>query len=690
MQKAGKNIACFFMLACVASILFIPSLSNNHVPAMWDVANHLAAIVQAKMALAEHQFFLRTTPSGHYSSFRYPLFQFYSPTSYTIAGWINRWLVPENPFIAFKCTIWIALVLGGIYIYRLSVWLLRSRSIALLSAIVYLMAPYQIIIINYMAGFNEVIALGLIPIVIYYALQCYDRPFHYINILITAFTWYLLLTVHFVTFVYFSIFFAIFLLILCRNPFGKLKELSGIIISYVFGCMLAMWYLAPIIFYSKYLFVYLGIFDKNAYTLYASFLSNLLSPVAIFSEGVVRGTQSSLMDRITMIHPSVGLPILMAVFLSGYLITYKKENKNLLIPLFFLFIIVFFAVWSPINFWKWLPHPLVIMQYSWRLLGQTLWIGALLFSYTLYWLYPKGLTKKQVFIGIFLIVATSASWFFMPNNKKIKVNLFDFNQPYVVFNPDVYLMDYRKIGMDVIDNFPLKSFLWPVLDMEVLNIGETVSIPGVLLQNAFSLYLQLDGMVFQKKNIANQQIHFLINNTLITTYQLKPGKFEWTIPINRLHFTNHDPVFFRFTSENKVLDSVIKVNALYLAGFLNPKTTLSLKQLSSSDCMQKEGETICHIDVPPGIDLLELPAFYYPNMLNIIVNGKAVPYKSILMGGYLLTGIQPVAGKMNDIHITFQGILWANFISYGAWSLLLIFSIYLALRKLFPLGAVQK
>jgi hypothetical protein len=686
MQKAGEDVACFFILACAASLLFIPIISNTHIPAMWDVVNHLAAIVQAKMALAEHQWFLRTTPSGHYSSFRYPFFQFYSPTSYTIAGWINRWVIPENPFVAFKCTLWIALFFGGVYIYRLSVWLLRSRSIALLSAMVYLMAPYQIIIVNYMGAFNEVIALGLIPIVIYYTLQCYYRPFHRGNILSTAFVWYLLLTVHFVTFVYFSIFFAIFLLILSKNPFRKLKELGGVAVSYVFGSMLAMWYLAPIVLYTKYLFVYFGIFDKKAPELYASFLTNLLSPIAIFSPGVVSGTQSSLIDRITMIHPSVGLPILMAVFFSGYLIIYKKENKNLLLltPLFFVFLIVFFAVWSPIDFWQWLPHPLVIMQYSWRLLGQTLWIGALLFSYALYWLFPKGLTKKQVFIGIFLIVATSTSWFFMPNNKKVQINIVNFNQPYVVFNPDVYLIDYRKMGMDIIDQISLKAFIWHILDTEVLNIGETVSIPSALLKNAFSLYLQLDGIVYQKKTISNQQLNFGVNNKLVATHQLKPGNVAWTIPINNLNFLNNDFVFFRFTSENKVLDSVIKVNALYLSGFLNPKTTLSLKQLASSDCIQKEGETICHIDVPLGVKLLELPAFYYPNMLNIMVNGKAVPYKSVLVGGYLLVGIQPAEGVTNNIQISFQGLLWANFISYGAWFLLLIFSVFLLLRKLFP------
>jgi uncharacterized membrane protein len=140
----------------------LPLFSNN-LPITKDYINHLAAITQAKIALTEGQFPLRVAPL-EWAGWRYPFFQFYSPTSYTIAGMLYYWLPISNPFVIYKLTIWLALILGEIYMYRLATWLIQSRAAGILASVVYLCAHYNIFVINFFGAFNEAIALGIFHI----------------------------------------------------------------------------------------------------------------------------------------------------------------------------------------------------------------------------------------------------------------------------------------------------------------------------------------------------------------------------------------------------------------------------------------------------------------------------------------------------------------------------------------------
>ncbi len=191
--------------ACLAIALLASLASNALIPAETDFLNHTALIVQAKLALAAGQFPLRVAPLEHNGWF-YPLFQFYAPTSYMIAGYLCRWFTPTNPFLAYKITIGCALFIGEIYMYRLAYWFVRSRPAAILASVVYVTSPYYLIVLNHIGAFNEAIALGLLPVVLYYTWQRYYYPTQNKTLLQVSAAWYLLATIHLVTFFYTSLF----------------------------------------------------------------------------------------------------------------------------------------------------------------------------------------------------------------------------------------------------------------------------------------------------------------------------------------------------------------------------------------------------------------------------------------------------------------------------------------------------
>jgi hypothetical protein len=673
-----EQIGLLILLGGVSAFLLIPLASNLYVPNILDIFNHLVGIIQAKKGLLEGQFLLRTEPHGHYSTFRYPFFQFYSPTSYMIAGAIYRWIVPFNPYIAFKLSIWCAFVVGGIYLYRLALWLVASRPAAILAAVVYLAAPYNIIVINHLVSLTESIALGVIPSVIFYTLQRYYHPYNDGNLLKMAFVWYLLATIHLITFICTSVFVFIFLMLITIKKISQWKNMMHVGIAYLLSCMLAIWYLGPIVLFYKTLYINeLTLIPLNRYP---SLLTELLAPLAMISKIPHQG----LWDVISEMHPSIGLPILMAVFLCTYLWISKRLSnkttdffvKNLLI----LFFLIFFIIWSPFNFWKWLPSSFEVMQYTWRLMGQAEWIGALLFAFAIHWIFNDRFNKKIMGGGIILILLASMSW--LSNAEHASTSFkFIFDNAYSMFNPDVYLVNFVKNGADKIDEVDLKaSFLD---ENDFLKTKQPVVLQRSMFHSGAIPFLQVVGVVSEP--VKHAKLSFFIDKQYVKTINLKPGQFHWRIPLSDLtHASNNSLVSLQFKTEGmekKSSDVLIKIKEIYLAGFLAPNNTLFLKQIPNM-CQQSKAHTICKINVPPGIEQLELPVFYYHDMLNILVNGKPVAYESILQGRYLIAGIKPEVGVENVIDIQFRGLLWANFLSSISWLLWVLSAVFLMLQMI--------
>ncbi len=674
----------FLLFALIATALLSPIAANNIVPDLNDFFNHIISIMQAKLALSQGQFPLRTAPLEHLG-WGYPLYQFYASTSYTLAGLMYRWITPSNPFVAYKLTLWCALMVGGLYMYRLAYWFIRSKPAAILASVVYLLSPYNILLINHMAAFNEVIALCILPALIYYMLQRYYHPANMKTLLQVAFVCYLLATTHIITFVYTTLFGGIWLLLITLKSRGHWKNLFAAFFAYAFGCLLALWSLGPIFLLQKYLIVHSALHLISPFNALSPPLSRLFSPVSQLNVSIVTGSDAYTAGA----QPTIGWAMIIAVglCLCGYLYSPLKKYRRanyLLSSLLILYALVFFMIWSPINFWQWLPESFRMVQMSWRLFGQLTWVGSLLFAWAVCWLFQNKLDIRHVALGILLIVVTSSVWFSVTEMGDVKLSDIVKN-PVMTFNADAYMIDAIKNPslVDVMDNMKLNPYK---SDKDKKKQDITFKLPFFLPANMVQsgqLNILLQGYILENTQAGNQKVNVFVNGKLVMTQDAKPGAFEWKFPLTALHelLKKQSELVLTFKA-NRAGSSVfspikVTIDNVLLAGFLKPATVLTTRQMQSHCAVQK-ADTVCELNVPSTVRLLELPSLYYPDLLNVTNNGKPVAYYSVYSEGRLMTGVHPEAGKLNHIVVQFRGFLWANFISATMWWMWIIYVVYLA------------
>jgi hypothetical protein len=669
--RLKSRILFFLLYSFIATSLIAPIATENYIPGLADYVNHLASIIQAKMAFAEGQFPLRIAPL-QYSGFRYPIFQFYSPTTYTIAGLIYQYLTPTNPMVAYKLTAWIGLLIGGIYMNRLTYWFVKSRIAALLASLAYLTSPYYIIVMNNFGDLSEVLGLGILPVVVFYTLQRYLRP-NIKTFVKMSLAWYLLMTIHIVTFIYTSFFVAILLIMLTIKNKRHWKNLISTSSAYGLSLLLAMWYFAPITLLAKYLVINETFSTAASFTSFKPVLAQLLFPGA-----------QEFQAELNYNHPSVGwiliISFLIAIYASIQQIFLKNKRANYWLPFFVvLFGIAFLLTWSPFNFWKWIPHILFIGQYSWRLLGQVIWIGAILFAWAFCWLFKDKLDHRHTVIGALLIVMTSSAYFPTIHNSNINVDEF-IKKPLIIYNEQAYVINFVKHTKFV-------SLLDAMnLDLLMLNhqlvFNEKYSLTKELLNYAYQPILVMHAEIPSLID-KNLELQMWINDVNVSTKKLTPGILEWTMPLDEIknQFKNSDKYYIQFKLSNidAEKDTHIKINQLQITGFLSQKENMDVDTVKSK-CQLEKATTICDINVPQNIKMLELPILYYPQLLKIMLNGKKTSYQGIMKGDMLLAGIIPQSGKQNHIEIQFIGLQWANSISLIFWSVWGLFALVLVLN----------
>jgi hypothetical protein len=655
------SILLFFFYSFFAIALLAPIASEQMIPAMLDYANHIAMVIEAKMAIIEGQFPLRVTPM-ELGGWRYPSYQFYSPSTYTFAGLIYKWFIPNNPILAVKFTMGCGLVAGGMLMQQLAYWLVKSRPAAILASIVYLTAPYYIIVVAGFGNLNEAVALGILPGVIYYTLQRYRHPNENKTLLQTALAWYLLITIHLVTCIYTALFSGFLLLLATYKKQRHWKNLLATGISMAFGCLLAMWYLGPIGLLEKYFLIAQTFSSASYFKALSPSLSYLLFPGHFQFQGSLEHNYST-----------IGLPILTGACLCYYALLNKfrinSRRANYWLPsLLLLFLFAFIMVWSPVNFWDWLPQLFRVGQYPWRFLSQLIWIGALLFAWAACWLFHNKLDTKHTIIGLFLLIITASSALPILNPNYFNINLQQFiKHPSLIFNPNAYTIEFNKHTgfVNAIDEMRLES----LMKDNILQLATPYSIPQALLRYAAMPVIYVQGTITEKiRN--NQKLNAIINNLTIATFNLKSGKFYWKIPLTPAAlapFKNKKNLLLQFKIQKKTKNNtIISIDTINLSGFLKSTETVNVKRMQPH-CQQQKITTICTIKTEKTTRLIELPILFYPKLLHITVNGQEVPYQGIVYQNNLIAGIVPQPGKINIIKIQFRGLMWANYTSWLSW-----------------------
>lgn len=538
-------------LGLLALTLFAPIASNDYLPNSPDFANHVVSISQAKQALEQGQFPVRVAPEL-YQQWQYPHYQFYSPLAYLIAGSIHKWIAPDNPFIAYKITLWFALLLAGIYIFRLANLFVKSRGAALLSATLYLLSPILILNISIRGDFTEALATCILPIALYYSIQCHQKP-NLINFAATALAWFALATTHLITFVFSSMFVSAFLICLNIRNAISLRNLIYVGVAYSWSWLLAAWFLIPIILLHSELYTD-HVLQNPYYKNWLSPLATLLAPAAV-SPMPLPGNGKLFFP----FYVGIGWPMLLGIGIVIYKRCFESIKKipTFVTPLLCLFLIALFVAWSPVNFWNYLPEPFAILQFGFRILIQNMWIGVLLCAWALVEFSQNKLDVRHVALGIFLIGIANSSWF-----------------------------------------------------------------------------------------LTNQ-----MSSKKITELVQHPALYEWGA---RAYVVS--PLLFPHT---------------------NPEKFLTVTQTQRL-CHTEKRSLMCQIKLSRN-ELVQLPLLYYPNMLDIKVDGQSVDYQAIVFDkkitdsrviNPMLTGVELQRGT-HVITAQFSGLKWANWISLIAWIVML-------------------
>ena len=364
-----------------------------------------------------------------------------------------------------------------------------------------------------------------------------------------------------------------------------------------------------------------------------------------------------------------------------------RYNKSLIGILLILFLVALFVTWSPIDFWKFLPKVLAIAQFSYRLLAQVMWIGALLFAWAVIWIFKKKVDSRHVAIGVLLIGLSSASWLHT-NESNLKI-VGD-----VVKKPDLGYGqgDYLTGG-----NFPI-TYAGSPLPLLVTGDGwlifnRSLTLPEKLLVAAPQLKLHLEGMLPRGYLKPPVILTMKVNDSVVAIKRLTTaGSFTWDIPLGKyaqtspqeglkLQFlTNKTFSLYLFDPQSSDHRSLaVMIQEAILTG-APPSLSVLTVQKTQMGCKQTGDKTVCTLTVPAKTGLFELPVLYYAKLLNIQVNGHNTGYQPIIHEGFVFAGLKLIPGTYHIVAF-FRGLWWANWVSGMAWLSLVILFVWNFLKN---------
>lgn len=340
---------------------------------------HLSGIVEARHALREGQFPPRVAP--HLSKgTRYPVFQFYGALPYGVAGAVAL-VTGADAHDAWRVVTFLSVTCAGFYAYRCSLLMTRQVWASIVAGVVFVTAPYLSTDFRARFAFTEAVSFCLLPAVLYYSL-CAFATRRWGPLIAAAVAWALLAMSHSITILYGSILLGLFALTLVGPDLRKFaRRLVRVTAAYLLGLALAAWYLAPQV---RVLDVLVMTTDNASASPIGSTawapLYALLSPVLTVAPEAKNSPYLGV---------QVGWPILAAVVLAlahaARAATVRRRPDGLHRPgawmmarLLLALALAFFIVWSPVDFWPYVPKLFYNLQITYRLLMFVVLWGSLL------------------------------------------------------------------------------------------------------------------------------------------------------------------------------------------------------------------------------------------------------------------------------------------------------------------------
>lgn len=331
-----------------------------------------------------------------------PVYNFYYPLTYYLLGSLG--LLNINLVIAFKIILGLFYFMGTISIYFFIYYLLKSRSAALIGAVLFALNPYYLQLI-YVRANPELLAYCLLPLILLFILKS------------KYFLLYISLILYFLSHNTVILITLPLIILFISYLFLKNKKIDYfLIITFVLAVLTSSFFLGPALLEKKY--VKLGTNIAADYQQHFPTIKQLF-----FSPWGWGYSTSDANDGMSFKFGYVQWLILAISFIVGLKINRRIFYLSLLI-LFFLFL----SLSSSSFIWEKIPI-LQQLQYPWRILGLCVFLISILAPFIFITI---SLKYRPIFL-VFIIVASIIS-----NRNHIQA----------VLNP--HLPDFTRIGSTTI------------------------------------------------------------------------------------------------------------------------------------------------------------------------------------------------------------------------------------------------
>jgi hypothetical protein len=651
------------------AVVVMSPLASNLMPESQgnDLANHVSGIIEARNALAEGQFPIRVAPKQHREQ-RYPIFQFYGNFPYTVGGLLYL-LTRQNPYVLWKQVVIGFLVVGGFFTYRCGRVLTRQALPSIVAGALFLTAPYMLTDIHGRFAFPEMVSFALLPVVFFYLIRSFvsRRPGYVLG---SALAWSCLALSHNVTFLYGSIFYGLYVLSHTSLRKTYCKRLTRVGIGYLLGMFLTAWYFVP----QAFLVPQLMISDLIPVQKWAWLtpLGVLLAPMVVPPVPLPH----VLIDLPMHFGLQVGWPVLAAV---GLLLYYLRKppvpvlsGRRAIVRLLAFFLLALFMVWSPFDFWRFLPGLFSYVQFSYRLLMFVVLWGSLLAGFALAQLF-KGRMRFEHLVVCLVLVGLCTTPYLSPQKASATVWV-----EQEIAHPDMgrggsdlaYLLSPKSL---VKTTWVGRDVNWAEWEYGFVDGAHRLYFPG---EGEFPAprrgdTLRIEGLVPER---FRTPVTFtaIMNSRVMAVRSLPPGPFRLAIPIDTTFPTSRVTLALR---TDRYLDPEIHG----LMPLAPPKSlglyvwTLKLDRhpahadstavvIPQGSAPAGSGQPVNQTINTPVPCLAQLPVLYYPGMLRVLDNGRPIPYGN--MGRHVALELQP---GNHVVSVRFVGVRWANLLSLGSW-----------------------
>jgi hypothetical protein len=612
-----------------------------------DWVFHLNGVLEARDALAEGQFPIRIAPSFH-GSIRYGLFQFYGQLPYTLPAVLN--LAGVDAWSAVRLCLLLALSLGGLFLYFCARSLTGSPLPSLAAGACFVCGPYLLTAIHCRLAYTEVLAVCLLPAVLFGCLRALTSRAT-APVLLGGVAWGLLALSHNITFLYASAFFGLYIgsHLLGRRHFGGVARVG---LAYGLGLLLSAWYIVPQLF---------GVHDLRIGTNPLSPASwNFLTPLRVLLSPTPR---SAPVPEGTPLPLQVGWPVLMAVLLAACSLLGCRPSPDRDRPavarLLLLFGLAFLLAWAPVDFWEYLPPVFRYVQFSYRLLGFALLWGSLLAAYALTWAFGRA-QGEQPFAACLLLVLLSAAGYLpahppFPSASGVARAWGRACPDPLDYAPTAYALAagaYRHDRANLVD-----PGYWVDSPEKQLTSRKWGYVPSLEAGDV----LRLEGRVLQKSG-PGVRVRLNVGGVSRLDSLLPPGPFALAVAVPR--GTGGRPAEFELCPSPVPAPGgkpLLELSRLTVArpGGPDSRALVSAEELLPAARFGRK--TFCHVKLTRPA-LVQLPVLFYKGLLRVRDNGMEVTYGNL--GRFVAVEVGP--GK-HMIDVRFAGTGWANCASAAAW-----------------------